>query len=469
MYTRLLSIGTALSISCGLASAQSPDRPQDHERSFEIGTPEGLVTLNDGSFNYQGYLEVDGQPANGMYSFRFEAFEDAVGSDILSELVFESPPVQVVDGLFFVNVQMGGTPSEARRFWREVGNEEMYLEIGVGEIEGGPYTTLGTRTRVGWSARAQYAGIAESLRFPYSDSYTNEQGSASTMLSLTSEFGGIVAQFRSNEVRDEPLVYIRGERVYSPTFGFQSGALLVDSMEDEVAIRGEGSRFSVVGFHSDPFTLPGVGAAILGSVGFSSSPNVVAVWASNSASGNSAFLGSENYAGDFVGDVLARENLRVDGEAVRDFGNNEVSPIGPIAYGFVTASGAVSGATANLSATWNASSSQYQVSVNGETITLGPYTAVVTVVDSNEPRLATTNTVAGDLIVKVWDLNSGNIAVQDNFQVVIYKADPNAFLVRGAPNGVDPDKYYEQTGTVPIIGTTTTPMPVSPPASPRLD
>lgn len=455
-------VGTTMLTGAAFAQ-QSPDAT----RTYEVQS--GFVSANDGSFNYQGYLEVDGQPANGMYSFRFEPFEDPTGPGIAHELLFESVPVPVVDGLFHVDVLMGGNITDARRFWREIGDEEIYFEIGVGEFEGGPYTTLGTRAKLSWSARAQYAGISESLRFPYTETYTNEFGDPATMLSLTSEFGGIVAEFSSNEVTDEPIVYIRGERVFNSVFNFQSGALLVDSMDDEVAIRGEGSRFSVVGHHSDPFTLTGVGAAVLGSVGFGSSPEVVAVWASNSASGNSAYLGSENYAGDFDGDVLARENLRVDGEAVRDFGTNELSPIGPIAYGFVLASGNISGATANLSSVWDAANSRYLLTIDGESFSNGLYSAIVTVVDSVEPRLATTNSTGSQLIVKVWDLNSGNIAVQDNFQVVIYKPDPDAFLIMGAPDGVDPDKYYEQTGASPIIGTTTEMIPIITPESPNFE
>lgn len=469
MDTRMLCIGTALLMSCGLAFAQSPEHPRDRERTLEIRSPAGITTLNDGSFNYQGYLEVDGQPANGMYSFRFEAFEDPTGPIILSELFFFSPTIPVVDGLFVVNVQMGGTPSDARRYWRELGDRDMYLEIGVGEFEGGPYTTLGTRAKVGWSARAQYSGIAESLRFPYADSFTSPSGNPSTMLSLTNELGGSVAQLRSNGVSDEPIVYIRGGRVFNTAFSFQSGALLVDSRDDEVGIRGEGARYSVVGFFSDPPTLPGVSAALLGNVGFGSTADVVAVWALNAPAGTAARLGTADYAGEFTGDVVISGNMRVEGEPVRDFGSNELSPIGPLAYGFVTSSGGLSSATANLSASWNAANSWYTISIDGKSIVLGPYTAIVTVVDSDEPRLATTNASGGNLVVKIWDLNSGNIAVQDNFQIVIYEADPNAFLLRGAPNGVDPDKYYEQTGTAPIIGTTTTPVPVTPPEPPRLD
>lgn len=460
---RLTCILTTAMLTTIAYSQQSPNATHLEE------VQAGVVSANDGSFNYQGYLEVDGHPANGMYSFRFEAFNDPTGPDIASDLLFFSPTVPVVDGLFSVDVQMGGTPADARDFWRTIGDQEMYFEIGVGEVEGGPYTTLGTRAKLGWSARAQYAGIAESLRFPYSETYVDEFGDQTTMLSLTSEFGGVVARFRSNAVSDAPIVHIRGEQMFNTAFGFQSGALLVDSRDDEVGIRGEGARYSIVGFFSDAPSLPGISAAVLGSVGFFSSPDVIAIWALNNPAGTSARLGTADHAGEFTGDVVIDGNMRVEGEPVRDFGVNELSPIGPIAYGFVTSGGTVSSATANLSATWDAASSQYRVSVDGEAITLGPYTAVVTVVDSSEPRLATTNTVAGDLIVKVWDLNSGNIPIQDNFQIVIYKADPNAFLLRGAPNGVDADKYYEQTGTAPIIGTTTQTKPVTTPEPARLD
>ncbi|HCT44303.1 MAG TPA: hypothetical protein DF699_03750, partial [Phycisphaerales bacterium] len=60
----------ATAVFAGVALAQhSPDAT----RAYQVQS--GLMTENSGSFNYQGRLEVDGQPANGMYSFRFEAFE----------------------------------------------------------------------------------------------------------------------------------------------------------------------------------------------------------------------------------------------------------------------------------------------------------------------------------------------------------------------------------------------------------
>ena len=100
----------AVCITASMAHAQ--DHP-DATRTYEVQS--GVVTMNDGSFNYQGYLEVDGEPANGMYSFRFEAFDDADGFDIAHELYFTSELVEVVDGLFDLDVQMGGVASEAHQ------------------------------------------------------------------------------------------------------------------------------------------------------------------------------------------------------------------------------------------------------------------------------------------------------------------------------------------------------------------
>ncbi len=408
----------------------------------------GVVVFNDGSFSYQGYLEVDGEPANGSYSFRFEAFNDPVGFDIASEFFFTSVPVPVVDGLFVVNVQMGGSLANAQQFWETVGNQDMYLEIGVGMFEGGPYETLGARVPLGWGARAQYSGYSEALIFPYVDSYTDPFGDPSTMISLTSEFGGTVAELRSNSESDEPTVYIRGDEVFSPTFGFQSGALLVDSKEDEVAIRGEGSRFSVIGNFPEPPTLPGVSAAIVGSVGFGSSADVVAIWGTNGPAGTSARLGTADYAGDFDGDVIARDGLRVQGEPTRDFASDSPSPIGPLAYGFVSSGGTVSSATANLSASWDAANSQYIIEVDGEALAFNTHAVSISVVDSFSPRVATYNASVEGLTVKIWDIAGGNIAVQDNFSIVIYDADPVVVNRLAVPDGVDADKYTEITGAV---------------------
>lgn len=428
----------------------------------------GVQEPINASFNYQGRLEVDGVPANG--DFYFEVNLLGSDGDLIDDRFATPGPITVVDGIFDMDILMGGTDIDADFFWRTYGHLAKKARISVGVIEGGDYTELSPDVDLGSSPHALYSRYAGALRFPYAETYTNLEGDPATMLSLTNEFGGIVAEFRSNDAGDEPLVYIRGENVFSPTFSRQSGALLVDTMDDEVAIRGEGTRFSVVGLHSDPSTLSGVSAAVLGSVGSFSSPDIVAVWANNSPAGTAAFLGTENYAGDFNGDVLARDDLRVQGAAERDFATNEPAPIGPLAYGFINIAGDVTNGTANLNCVWDPALGVYLITVDGVSLLYGVQSAMVTVIDLAEPRVATTNVISGELRVAIWDLNSGNTLVQDNFQIVIY--DPTtagALTIDATPPGVDPDKLSEQTGVSPVR-VIRKPSPVEPVLeAPRLD
>lgn len=402
-----------------------------------------------GGFTYQGYLEVDGQPANGDFYFRFSLYDS---QDIwLGTWWAPAGPITVSDGVFTAEVLMGGDPVVADQFWRDYGRvaKTMLVEVGTEE---GQYEPLSPRVTLNATPHALYARQAGSLVFPYADVYNDFLGEPGTMFSLTNVHGGITAQFTSETNTDAPVVHVRGARTFGDSFNFQSGALLVDSRDDEVAIRGEGARFSIVGFHSEPPTLSGgLFASVLGSVGSFSDPSVIAVWANNAPAGTSARLGTEAYAGDFTGDVLARDKLRVQGEAVRDYAPNQPAPIGPLAYGFVSLGGGLSSATPNLNASFDFSTGSYWISIDGETMSLGQHVVVVTVVDSSEPRLATTNVSNNQIEVTVWDLNSGFVRVQDNFQIVIYDANPDGLVTRmPVPAGVDADKHAEATGVLPV-------------------
>ncbi|MEM9372785.1 MAG: hypothetical protein AAGA55_04000 [Planctomycetota bacterium] len=433
-------IGALVCAVAGLAGM-----PAQGEDDAARGAPSEL----NASFNYQGRLEVDGAPANGDFFFEVRLLDSS--GDEIDPRFDELGPITVVDGIFDMDVLMGGTDMDADFFWRTYGHLAKRARIGVSDVDDGSYTTLSPDIDLGSSPHALYARYAGALRFPYSDTYLDLGGDPATMFSLTNEFGGIVAEFRSNQVGDEPLVYIRGENVFNSSFGFQSGALLVDSMDDEVAIRGEGSRFSIAGFFGDPPTLPGVSAALLGNVGFFSGPDVIAVWAVNSVADNSAALGTENHAGDFSGDVLVRDNLVVEGLVEREFAPDQRSAVGPLAYGFINANGSVGNGTANLSSEWDAALNLYRVSVDVGGLFFGVQTVLVTVVDTNEPRVATVNIVSGEVRVAIWDINSGNTLVQDNFQIAIFdpRSGPSSVVVT-APQGADLDKLSEQTGVAPV-------------------
>ncbi len=445
----------ALCLGSSFAFAQ---QQPDKESAFEVAS--GIVSANDGSFNYQGVLNVDGQPANGDYSFRFEAFEDLGGFDIAHELLYFSPTVPVVDGLFNVDIQMGGTSSDARRFWREIGDQVIYFKIGVSEIQGGIYETLGPLTKLGWSTRAQYSGISESLRFPYADTYSNEFADPTTMMSLTNEFGGTVLELVVGVETLEPTLRVAGQALFNDgTLGIYAGQLQVNSLDQFAGVTAISQGFPILGLLA---TDDGSNsAAVLGEVYVNSDTNTIAVWALNQSSGNYAALGTSTYSGDFSNDVIVRDDLRVRGEPTRDYTFNNPSPIGPLAYGSVSSAGSVSAGTANLSASWDAGNLQYVVSVDGESMAFSTHTVSITVVDSFEPRVATFVANGGNLWVKIWDLNSGYVAVQDNFSIVIYDANPVVLNRMNVPGGVDLDQYSEKTGAT-LIQTQPRNEPVEP-------
>tara|TARA_R110000737_G_scaffold251825_3_gene261394 strand:- start:106061 stop:107425 length:1365 start_codon:yes stop_codon:yes gene_type:complete len=413
------------------------------------GALAGPVVGNDGSFGYQGYLEFGGAPANGDFYFRFSMFDSAVGGSEVSPLYGLVGPVTATDGLFVCNIQLGGTQEDALGFWKEFGDAVKYLNIEVGQIEGS-YTTLSNRVFIGSTPQALHSQFARALTFPYADSYSNTIGDPDTMVSLNSVFGGPVMDLSVGTESNFPTLRVRGSNpsddfVLSGQYG---GAVQINSMDEQVGLLSVSAGFPLLGYHVSEFF--GNRAAVLGEVDFNASPNIIAVWALNDASGNNAALGTGQYAGDFSGDVLAREDLRVIGAATRDFSSNNPSPIGPLAYASVNTAGTVTAGTANLSATWNAGNSAYDITIAGESITFSTHVGIVTVVDSSEPRLATINAVNGNFVVTIWDLDSGNIKVQDNFQIVIY--DPTATTLNRVmiPDGVDADQYVERTGATLI-------------------
>ncbi|MBO6740025.1 MAG: hypothetical protein JJ916_09215 [Phycisphaerales bacterium] len=413
----------------------------DAERPYEVQS--GVLTASDGTFNYQGYLEVDGEAANGMYSFRFEAFNDPTGFDIAHELYFTSDLIPVVDGLFDLDVQMGGTASEARRFWREIGNQEMYFEIGVSEIEGGPYTTLGTRAKLGWSARAQYAGISDSLRFPYIDSFADPDGDPTTMIYLESDFGGSILELVTYTSTNEPMIDLTGPLPYGIDFGSQNGAIRIDDSDERVGLLSTANEFPIVGYLQNPE--PGTGGAVLGQVATGAGEGYFAVSAINSNTGNRGYLGGENEAGLFVGDVLVNGNIN------KSYGNASQASAAPVAYGFINSSGSVASGSGNFTCTWESSLLRYRIAIENENYFFSNYTAVITPSASSNPRLVSTSSATGELLVYILDPLSGYARTQSSFQFVVYKSDPNTTVINRNTTGMDDSEFYRLHGLTPEV------------------
>jgi hypothetical protein len=426
----------AISLSLGLtqpilASNEPPTR--------------GVSQLNDGSFNYQGYLEEAGAPANGVYFFEVHIL-DSNGDEIDSR--FDQPgPITVTDGLFDMDIQMGGTPADAEFFWRNFGHLAKKLQIMVGTVEGGPYTTLSPDVDLGSSPHALWSRYAGALQFPYTETYGNNFGDPDTMLSLTHQFGGTALELVAGLERDPAILSVLSPTPSGTSFGSQTGAIHVDALGRRSGLVSIADEFPVVGLLSSDSGIQNT--AVLGQVG-TGVPGAHAMQALNLNSDNYAYLGTPDYAGEFTGKVLVSDNLRVQGEPTRDYALNSPSPIGPLAYASVNANAAVTSSTANISVTWDSVQLRYVVAVAGENMHFTTHTVSVSVVDTVEPRLATFNAFNGDILVKIWDLNSGNAPVQDNFSIVIYDANPVLINRAVTPDGVDLDKYIEKTSITPI-------------------
>ncbi len=402
--------------------------------------PRGVDTLLGYSFTYQGNLDDAGAPADGVYDMRFSLFSSS-GVQINSPVTYIG--ITVVEGLFTVDLDFDAA------IWTDFAQIEKYLQIEVRIGGGGGYTALTPRTLLSSAPHANVAQVAHGLTFPYIESLTGYTFADTAMDLSINE--GTALRLQSSMI-NAPTLLVVGDNPYAVSF-FNHTALFNDA-DTHLGLVSVASGHSLVGINKSP-----TGAsAVLGAVQFPATETTAAVYAEGLST--SAFLARGNHAGLFNGDLHVN-----NGQVTKDY-NFSPSPMAPAAYGFVVFDGTIGSGTANMSVVWNAASSQYEISLSDQTPSFITHTSVVTVVDIFEPRVATTNVISGNIVVKIWDIDSGNIAVQDNFQIVIFNANPNAALrLSPVPAGMDPEYYYQQTGTTPPQVPYAAPVEMPEPAS----
>lgn len=117
-------------------------------------------------------------------------------------------------------------------------------------------------------------------------------------------------------------------------------------------------------------------------------------------------------------DVLSVDasNVRINGEVhTASTGANNMLPI---AYGYINGStGAVVTSTGNVSAV-RTGTGAYQVTISGESVTVGSYIIQATRITSSSGQIAVTS-VSGNILVYTY--NSSGTAIDTNFQFVLYK------------------------------------------------
>jgi len=110
--------------------------------------PRGVAENVSSGFSYQGYLEEEGEPANGAYDFRFFLFDAETEGTALDEVTVDD--VEVSEGLFTVPLTVTSSALTGQQLWLEV-------RVRPG-ADGGSYTTLAPRRLI------QPAPYANTLR-----------------------------------------------------------------------------------------------------------------------------------------------------------------------------------------------------------------------------------------------------------------------------------------------------------------
>lgn len=126
-----------------------------------------------------------------------------------------------------------------------------------------------------------------------------------------------------------------------------------------------------------------------------------------------AYLATTSYAGDFS------SNIRVKGDIDREYVSGAPKNAVPVAYGTINSDGSISTGSGNFSATYNAASNWYEMTITGETYHYLTHSALATPIGASLPRFATTGSVSGRLIVSIFD--TGGNKQQSLFNFVVYR------------------------------------------------
>ena len=90
----------------------------------------------------------------------------------------------------------------------------------------------------------------------------------------------------------------------------------------------------------------------------------------------------------------------------------------PIAYGFCDSDGSTRGGTSNISCSWNAGSSQYEITITDETYYYNDYITIVTAI--SDGMIASTSSVSDKLVISFIKHDS-TTGQQSDFAFVVYK------------------------------------------------
>jgi hypothetical protein len=315
-------------------------------------------------FSYQGKLDQAGSPASGAFDLQFALF-DAGGIQIGSTIALDD--VQVQEGLFSVELDFG-----VDAFAGGTG-QELQISVREGASAGG-YTALLPRTPINTVPVAQYALNQEVERNGF-------------QLSM----GGLTDRFLIN-----------------PDVSMGMFASLSTDMQLNFNFTGSGGMY-INGIFPDSAPFYGFARENV-PVGRIQIDGDEMLFLVDSAVPLTLTQGQAQVNGP----------LLVDGEIQARMGSG-FEQISPVAFGYVSSSGSSPSGTENYSAIFNSGTTQYEITIEGESFFFSDYTVSITPV-TGAPVFATTGSSLGKLIVRIFDLNGNRI--QSAFSFVVYRNEP---------------------------------------------
>ncbi len=353
------------------------------------------------NFTYQGVLEVDGDLVQTDADFIVRLYDTSGVVDTSIRL-----GIPVNNGRFMLD--LGFDPDN-------FDGTEYEIEFLVRSPAGvGSYETLGDRQPLSTVPYTYHANTADSLLVPS----VVESGSEGILLTLN----------QTDTFFEHAALRVTWDSVVSIFAPFLNRAMEVESDTAPIGILSRASQFPFAGILDD--TAAGSNtAAVLGEVRFDAPASSRAIWALNSQSGNHAELGTENYAGLFTGDV------RITGDVTQQYAFGSYDLATPIAYGYISGSGAVASGTPNFSCTWNAGSDRYEIEIDNESYFFNDYVTVVTVNANNVQ--ARVSSSGGRMLVYLERI-SDQSRTTGNFQFVTYKPDGAAAVAGFARPAMQP-------------------------------
>lgn len=340
--------------------------------------------------SYQGSLQDNGQPANGLYDLEFRLY-DSSATPVTAPV--EMHDVEVIDGLFYVEINFPDGVFEAFDD----------LDLGVRVRDGGSvggYTELLPRTSITPAPVAVRALSADNVEFTrVGDDLFLGSTDERILINPDHTAGVLLNSSTDLQLNFDRLgfggMYINGGGNSSfPFYGFSMGENIAGYIYMYNPAGTPGLAFRVG--TQNLFDLSVSGAQFVPSVEMD---NNLKVWGNIEATD----LGIEGDAA-IVGD-LKKEYNGVD------------KHIAPVAFGSVDFDGSVISGSGNFSVSWDSTFERYIIDVPGHSLHGSFYTMVVTP-RTVDPVFTGTSSVGTDMLAYFHDI-SGN-RIKSRFTFVIY-------------------------------------------------